>query len=477
MSDSAAPPATAPASSPAPVPVAAAPAKPKVEKTRQPPGRKSAVRPPPTGPVYSSAPVYNSPYTPDDYGPDGKLRVLRKVPLGPYPAAQEDELKHPVARDLTAPVMPVAPPLARSTPTATATAPALDTAPAVEDLVAAKPMAKAAAAKPVAKVAAAKPVAKGVPVRNAASVKNDEPIDIADAPLPQRMLVERGVPQGKQGRVHMAELPPPRTVPDGKYETHTPAEFLRHDECAVATVEWIVNYHPQRDEVLEHRVQQLLAMRDGKYNPLEDPPVILDEIIPTVLVRAVRTFTLQQAQFKDGETVKNFAKKLNVTAGWNVLNVDCGAPMILPLSDLVRGEYADPALQQQMTAFYESRQKGVDDIRHRIELDRKEAAESAGVVLDEPEKSSLPPGRTPLAPSTVASAPAAADADDGEVIDAEPAAELTSEQAAAETEAWASMESAVSALPPPVAVPATKAQPKKAAKRAGVRRAGPKKTK
>lgn len=334
---------------PAQSPTAAAPDDGKQRQSGPNPKRKYK-KLPPEDQRFSSAKAYESPYSADDYGPDGKLRRIKNIPLGTYPAAVADQIRSFKSSDFDAPPAPIAPPLVK------------------QQLEVAKAGQRAMAA-----------AGKEVLLSN-----EDEEITIEQAPLVHRTLVERGAPAQ---RVAMEQMPEPRRTAEGQYDGSDPAEFRDPQQHYIAVVSWIVNRHPQEDAILEHRFRQYVAEKEGRYNPHEDPPVDLRQITPLVYCRVTRTFSRREAEYNNGEAVATFAQKLHAASEhWNVITLECGQPQALPVSDAVRGIYKDPALNQQMTAFYDSQKRGHEDILARIKRDKEEAERAHRESLQATEK-------------------------------------------------------------------------------------------
>lgn len=454
-----------------------------VEKVRQAtktnPLRKVKTLPPPEE-RFSSAPVYESVYTPDDYGADGKLKRIKDVPLGAYPIGVAAQLEAYSHSDFAPPPTPIAPPRAVPLPAA-----------------------------PKTKKAASTGVSKKVPpppppaMQAAPEVKE---MTSENAPLAERVLVEEGPP--KQ-RVFMPPLPPPPRTADGKYDGSDPPEFRDPAHHYIAVVSWITTRHPREDAILEHRYQQDVARKEGRYNPHEDPPVDLRQITPLVTMRVTKTFSKQECDYKDGEVVAAYAEKLRDVTGWNVLTLLCGEPQPLPVADSVRGHYKEPALQQQMGAFYDNQEASKTDIMERIKRDQAEGerthAASKQASANERAAAAAAPAPAPAEPETETETSVFAAVNEQQRKMREAAgvavqtdvswADQTEQEeiiaAAAKPTTWAGVAAAAASLPAPV-IPAdvdmtTPAQSPFPAnniisvqrppvgKRAGVRRAAPKK--
>lgn len=178
---------------------------------------------------------------------------------------------------------------------------------------------------------------------------------VMPAPPPQARSVQMG--------------PPPVNV------MQDPPEFQNNNHC-IALVSWVVNRHPQEDQIVDHYIRQVIAKRENCYDPMEDPPVDLRQIIPTVCVKVTRTFTREEAESNEGRQVRQFAERLHRATDANIITLECGKFQPLPVSDSIRGIYKDKGLQQQMDAFYKQLSNGRIDIEERIKQDA--AAGSVG---------------------------------------------------------------------------------------------------
>jgi hypothetical protein len=177
-------------------------------------------------------------------------------------------------------------------------------------------------------------------------------------------------------------LKPPEVKPR-KLETNKPPvqkaatatedpEPFKSEEHHIAVVSYIENRNPMEDEVLKHYVRQQEAIRAGTYDPLEDPPVDLRQITPTLCVKVSRTFHKKDTEHNNGDAVRNYVERLHAATDWNVLALECGKAQPLPVSDYVRGIYKDPTLQQQMDAFYNRLEKSKSGILERVGRDATE---------------------------------------------------------------------------------------------------------
>jgi hypothetical protein len=172
-------------------------------------------------------------------------------------------------------------------------------------------------------------------------------------------------------------------VQNARIAAEDPPEF-RHAAHHIAIVSYVENRHPLEDQIVDHYVRQELARRDGTYDPIEDPPVDLRQIIPTLTLKVTRTFTKQEAEFNDGAAVREYITRLHSATDWNILPLECGKGQPLPVSDYIAGVYKNAALQQQMDAFYKQRKQGGESVLSRIDADAADGGKQWAVRTGQP---------------------------------------------------------------------------------------------
>lgn len=168
-------------------------------------------------------------------------------------------------------------------------------------------------------------------------------------------------------------------VQNARVASEDPPEF-RHAAHHTAIISYVENRHPHEDQIVDHYVRQELARRDGTYDPLEDPPVDLRQIIPTIALKVTRTFTTEEATNNDGKAVRDYCERLHRATDWNILPLECGKAQPLPVSDYIEGVYKNAALQQQMDAFYKQRKQANEGVLNRIASDAAEGEKQKWAV-------------------------------------------------------------------------------------------------
>ena len=283
-------------------------------------------RPPPIKSVYSE----------EDYDENGQLKVLRKVPLGEGYAAMDAKTalgKTTREEIYRQPTMP-------QTPEAGQRRTAVDKN---ED---------------VAKIDAIMKKKQSIPDPMAGAYPGGQP-DVFAAPATKHLL-------GKN-----------------KFDVRTPEGMFDHDEQYIAVVRTIENRHPDEDRILNHFAMQYIARRDGTYDPINDPPVVLSDLVPTCVVIVDKIFSRDDAGAEQN-VVGKYVKKLATKTDLDIVPVYMGKPFNVPLHALTAFKYKDKVMDQIMSEFYESREESASEILSRVEADREgtEAAKPKWHVYD-----------------------------------------------------------------------------------------------
>ena len=142
--------------------------------------------------------------------------------------------------------------------------------------------------------------------------------------------------------------PVAKKTPKGRYDVSTPDGMLDRREHYVAVVSTLENRHPDEESILEHYAQQYVAKKGGTYNPIEDPPVDLSDLVPTVCVVINRIFREDEALSDGSSKVKAYVEQLAKKTDMDVVPVICGRPFHLPLHALCTFKYKDEAIDQIM---------------------------------------------------------------------------------------------------------------------------------
>lgn len=161
-----------------------------------------------------------------------------------------------------------------------------------------------------------------------------------------------------------------------KYDLRTPPGMCDHDEQYIAVIRTIENHHPDEDRILQKFALQYAARKAGTYDSFADPPVVLSDLLPTVLVVIDRVFSKDEAMSEQkpvGKYVQQLAKK---HTDLDVVPVYMGKPVKIPLDPSTQWVYKDKIIGQIMEEFYENQSESVSDILDRVEADRR--GEEAG---------------------------------------------------------------------------------------------------
>lgn len=154
-----------------------------------------------------------------------------------------------------------------------------------------------------------------------------------------------------------------------KFDVRTPESMSNREDQYVVVLRTIENRHPDEDRMLQHYALQYVARREGTYNAIEDPPIILSDLTPTVCVVIDRVFSRDEAGSENQEVGK-YVKKLAALTDFDVVPVYMGRPFSLPLHPTTAFKYKDQVMDSIMREFYESRQESASEILDRVECDR-----------------------------------------------------------------------------------------------------------
>lgn len=268
---------------------------------------------------YSSAPATPSVYGPDDYDERGNLVRLREVPTGEYPEA----LKEQVSRGASD----------------------------VRHVIGSPQMPR-------------------LPV---------EAQEAGDAPPPA--VYETAARRFETKEPSKSIVAYKRPAEEGYLPEDDPDDLDRHQHVAVLS--WIENRHPNEDQIVRHYIKQQQAREEGTYNPIEDPPVVLSDLVPKLVVKVSRCFSRAEAEIG---VVDRYMKKLHAKHDMNMVPLECGKLQVLPVSDMTRGTYRNAALQQQMNAFYDNHERSAEGIMRRLEQDKEEGQKA---LLEQQRKTRL----------------------------------------------------------------------------------------
>lgn len=142
----------------------------------------------------------------------------------------------------------------------------------------------------------------------------------------------------------------------------------------VAVLSYMENRHPEEDRVLAKYWRQWLAKKEGRYDPIEDPPVYLSEIVPKLVVKCSRTFS--RDEYETEGFVEKYVRSLHARTDMTIVPVLCGRLQVFPVSDMARGKYHNEALEQTMRNFYDNQEKSASEIADKLEREQEIARET-----------------------------------------------------------------------------------------------------
>ena len=170
--------------------------------------------------------------------------------------------------------------------------------------------------------------------------------------------------------------PPPMVnnkLSDGRYDVETPDNLRApRDSQHVAVIRTIENHHPDEDRILNHFFLQYVARREGRYNPVEDPPVILSTILPTACVIIDRVFSKDEVDGSEGlKRIEKYVKASAACTNLDVVPVRMYKPFHVPLPLSTNFKYKHAVIDQIMSEFHQSQEESSLEIMRRVEADRK----------------------------------------------------------------------------------------------------------
>lgn len=161
---------------------------------------------------------------------------------------------------------------------------------------------------------------------------------------------------------YVSKPPAKRKDQYGKYDVKTPKHLLNLEDNYVTVLTTGENRHPDEMKIIEHYARQKAAQLAGTYNSLEDPPVVLRDLLPNMFVVVNRTFTRHEITLGGLDVIKQYVKSLSQSVDFDIVPHQCGEVLVLPLHQNVPMQYRDPVMNAQMQANY----KRSDDDRQRI---------------------------------------------------------------------------------------------------------------
>lgn len=159
----------------------------------------------------------------------------------------------------------------------------------------------------------------------------------------------------------------------GKFDITTPKHLIDTDEHYVAILTTGENRHPDEDAIIQHYARQQAAKLNGTYDPMEDDPVYLRDLLPTVWVVVNKIFAKHEVLIGGDEAIKNYVKSLQKHIDFDIVPVLCGKVAVLPLHPLLPKIHRDPVFNQHMETYYKNHDKGAKDILDRMIKGREES--------------------------------------------------------------------------------------------------------
>uniref|UniRef100_A0A6C0IUH1 Uncharacterized protein n=1 Tax=viral metagenome TaxID=1070528 RepID=A0A6C0IUH1_9ZZZZ len=196
--------------------------------------------------------------------------------------------------------------------------------------------------------------------------------DYSAPSIPEKPPVEppKEIYDGLPGKPDFIAQPTQRHRLDkNKFDVRTPKDLCDPEEQFIVVLRSIENRVPDEDRLLQHYALQHMARKNGTYNPIEDPPVVLTTLLPTVCVVVDKVFTQHEAT-SDEKPVAKYVKKLAARTDFDVIPAYMNRPFSLPLPASTQFVYKDKMINQIMTEFYENQQESASEILDRIEADR-----------------------------------------------------------------------------------------------------------
>lgn len=157
---------------------------------------------------------------------------------------------------------------------------------------------------------------------------------------------------------------------NNKFDVQTPRELCDREQHFVAVVRTIENRHPDEDRILQHYALQYIARQNGTYNPIDDPPVVLSDLVPTSMVIIDKIFSEDECRAESKE-VSKYVKKLAALTDLDVVPVIMNKPFHVPLHPLTTFKYKDAVVDQIMREFYAAQDESCISIMDRVEADRE----------------------------------------------------------------------------------------------------------
>lgn len=179
------------------------------------------------------------------------------------------------------------------------------------------------------------------------------------------------------GGVYMPEPAAGRKNAYGKYDITTPKGMIDYDDNYVAVVTAGENRNPQENELIEHYARQLAGKINGTYDPIEDPPVVLRDLLPTVFVLINKVFTKHEVDIGGKEVIQKYQEDL-AAAGidFDIIPITCGRQaLLLPLHALTPKQHRDKFYDAQMQGWYKQHTAEAKALMNRVAAAQKEAAE------------------------------------------------------------------------------------------------------
>ncbi len=159
----------------------------------------------------------------------------------------------------------------------------------------------------------------------------------------------------------------------GKYDITTPKHLIDHDENYLAILTTAENRHPQEHEIITHYARQRAAIAAGTFDPMEDSPVLLRDLLPTVLVVVNKVFNKHELVVGGQDVVEKYVRSMQEYIDFDLAPVICGQPAVLPLHPQVPKKHRDPVYDAHMNTYYKGHDKGADDIMKRMQEARDES--------------------------------------------------------------------------------------------------------
>jgi hypothetical protein len=160
----------------------------------------------------------------------------------------------------------------------------------------------------------------------------------------------------------------------GEYDVMTPEKLMTRNQInGVAVITTAENRHPEEQQLIEHYARQQAAKLAGTYNPLEDPPVFLEDLLPRCVFVVNKVFTEQEILLGGQAAIDKYIEELKEFIDLDIISLPMGKPLIAPLHPKIPREHRDKIYNAQMQSYYKNLDGGAEDLMKRVVAAQAEA--------------------------------------------------------------------------------------------------------